>query len=158
MHKPSYLFFVVCLLFSVQVSADRSRFSGNPLPRFVSLRFNNINTRIGPSLEYPLKYTYNYKFQPVKIINEYFDWYEIEDINKDTSWIYKNNLSAGRYVITIKASLLYEDEKFSDIVANIAKGSLFKLHDCKDNLCKVETNFNNTNYKGYIFKSDLWGV
>lgn len=48
--------------------------SGLKLPRFVSLRSNQINARSGPGARYPIEWVYMQKGAPVEIIAEFEIW------------------------------------------------------------------------------------
>ena len=45
--------------------------SGHPLPRFVSLKSNEVNIRRGPGKEYPILWQFQRRGLPVEIIAEY---------------------------------------------------------------------------------------
>ena len=56
---------VICLLFVFQVSSvypqDKKKIgkvTGLEIPRFVSLKSNDVNIRVGPSINYPIKLKY----------------------------------------------------------------------------------------------------
>ena len=155
-----YLFIVLFLCInSVFVKAkEETRYSGNPIPRFASLKSGSINTRFGPAVTYPIQYIYKSQFQPVKVINEYYGWYQIQDINGDTSWVHKNYLSITKYAIPSENNthLYLKDSTNTSIIANIDKGVILKVENCDDDFCYIETL--NKDYKGYIQKSKPWGV
>ena len=48
--------------------------TGLPLPRFVSLRANEVNLRTGPGVQYPVDWVYLRQSLPVEIIAEYGTW------------------------------------------------------------------------------------
>ena len=47
------------------------RHSGLPVPRFVALKSDEINARVGPGKDYPIRVTYQRKDYPVKVIQEF---------------------------------------------------------------------------------------
>ena len=154
--------FVLCitfLLFTNFTSAfgAESRFSGEPIPRFAAIAKSPTNTRVGPDIKYPIKYIYQSKYQPVRIVNEYYGWYQIEDINGDISWIYKTALSKANYVMTLHDNTkLYQKKKLtSKVVAKVDRGTTFKVLKCSSGFCKVETSFNGTLFKGFLIQDNL---
>ena len=154
------LYIILFLLTNLtNVYANESRFSGNPIPRFVSITKAPSNTRVGPDINYPIKYIYQTKHQPVKVVNEYYGWYQIEDINGDLSWIHKNATGKSDYVMTTHDNTkLYQKKKLtSKIVAKVNRGTTFKVLKCSSGFCKVETTFNDTLFKGFLIEDGLWG-
>ncbi len=155
------LYIILFLLTNSQLTiAGESRFSGNPIPRFASITKSPVNTRIGPDISYNVKYIYQTKYQPVKVVNEYYGWCQIEDINGDLSWINKNALGKANYVMTLHDNTkLYQKKKLtSRIVAKVDKGTIFKVIKCSAGFCKVETTFNGTLFKGFLIQDNLWGI
>ena len=70
--------------------------TGLKIPRYVSLKSNDANIRVGPSKNYPIVIKYIKKNYPLKIIEEYQDWRKVEDFNKNTGWIHKSLISGTR--------------------------------------------------------------
>lgn len=54
------------LIQSTSVSADK-----NPVPRFVSLKSNEINERVGPGSNYPVEWQYVKAGLPVEVTAEF---------------------------------------------------------------------------------------
>ena len=72
--------------------------SGLKLPRFVSLRSNQINARSGPGARYPIEWVYMQKGAPVEIIAEFEIWRQIKDWQGSKTWVHKTMLSGHRSV------------------------------------------------------------
>src|SRR6266404_540277 len=53
--------------------------SGLPVPRYVSLRSNQINLRSRPGMNFPIQWVYQRKHMPVEIIAEFDTWRKIRD-------------------------------------------------------------------------------
>ena len=53
--------------------------TGFELPRYVSLKSNESNLRVGPSKNYPISIKYVISNFPIQIIDEYKDWRKIID-------------------------------------------------------------------------------
>src|SRR5260370_31287258 len=54
------------------VAAQRKG-SGLPIPRFASLRSDEVNVRTGPGARYPVDWVFKRKAMPVEIVAEYED-------------------------------------------------------------------------------------
>ena len=155
------LFILLFLLVNTKaLYAFEERFSGNPIPRFASISRSDVNARFGPSTTYPIKYVYKLKSQPVKIINEYYGWYQIKDVDDDISWIYKSYIGKDNFVITTSDNInLYEKAKQdSDIIAKLNKNIVLFLDYCEDSYCHVKLKYNGDDYEGYINKLHIWGI
>ena len=72
--------------------------SGLPLPRFVSLRAEEVNMRAGPGVRYPVDWVYKRKNMPVEVIAEFGTWRKVRDIQGTQGWIHQSMLSSNRWV------------------------------------------------------------
>src|SRR5476649_1199442 len=50
------------------------RGSGLPIPRFASLRSDEVNVRTGPGTRYPVDWVFKRKGMPIEIVAEYENW------------------------------------------------------------------------------------
>ncbi|NJR20392.1 MAG: hypothetical protein HC777_02240, partial [Hyphomonadaceae bacterium] len=73
--------------------------SGQPVPRFVSLKFSKIRGRAGPDLDYPIRWEYKRKGLPVQVIAETDEWRRIQDPNGTISWVHKRMIDGKRTAI-----------------------------------------------------------
>ena len=71
------------------------------LPRFVSLKSNDVNLRVGPSLNYPIELKYIQNNLPVEIIDEFDVWRKIKDHQHNKGWLHKSLIKGDRFVLTI---------------------------------------------------------
>ncbi|MBD5404969.1 hypothetical protein HDR59_00275 [bacterium] len=154
------IFLCLFMLFSFSAFAEEPRFSGKPLPRFVALKSDKVNTRVGPNVKYPIKYLYVRKFMPVIVVNEYYGWYQIKDIEGDLSWAHRDNFTVKDYAMVKSNNInLYKKARTSsEILARVDKGVIFLVDKCEKDFCKVKTNYNNKKFEGYILQSELYGI
>ncbi len=155
-----FKYFILFMFFSSSIFAQVQRFSGNKIPRVMTLKTDNVNARVGPNIKYPIKFIYKRKFLPLIVINEYFGWYQVKDMYGDLSWVSSNYLNYKPYAITNKNNIfLYEEPDLSsNIIAKVDKEIIFYVYECKDLFCEVKTNYNNNDFEGFIFKTDLFGI
>ena len=59
---------------------------------FLTLRFNNVNLRQGPSFEYPVKIFYKKKYLPVLVQDASDNFRKIKDHENNTGWIHRSQL------------------------------------------------------------------
>ena len=86
------LFFIIFIIFifNKSIYSDTiGQVTGYQLPRFVSLKTNESNLRVGPSLNYPIKIKYLYSNIPIEIIKEYKDWRKVNDFEGNEGWMHK---------------------------------------------------------------------
>ena len=113
---------VLFLLLSFNVFAGEQRFSGDVLPRFMALKANKINARVGPNVMYPVKYVYTKKFLPVVVINEYYGLF------KDNDNIILYNLVNSKKIDAYKSIKNYNIDatsKFAITEKSSGKGVIF---------------------------------
>ncbi len=126
------------------------------LPRFVSIKSNEVNARTGPNLKYPISWVYIKKGEPVEIIAEFEQWKKIRDYKRDEAWVHETMVSNKRFaIVTGNKNLdVYDapnDKKPVFVVEPNLRVSLLK---CKLQFCEIKID----DYSGWIEKSKLWGV
>lgn len=127
------------------------------LPRFVSIKSNEVNIRTGPNIRYPIKWVYIKSDEPVEIIAEFEHWRKIIDIDKEEGWVHKTMLSGKRTAIinsnkiqTVYSTANNETKK----IFNIEPKARVTLDSCNQDWCQIGIQ----NLKGWIKKDYLWGV
>ena len=151
------IIFISIIIFSQIGNAEIGKETGLEIPRYVSLKSNDANIRVGPSINYPIEIKYITKNYPLKVLEEYEVWRKIEDFKKNIGWIHKSLISGTRTGI-----ILSKDNKNIDllntldgsIIGEIGKGNIVYLEKCKIDWCLVSKG----NYKGWIDKKYIWGV
>lgn len=139
-----------------RVSADRTP-SGFMVPRFVSLKFNKVNARTGPSRDHPVAYQYQRRGLPVIIVAETEMWRKVRDISGDEAWVRKPALSGARTVMAIRTTSLRSKPR-SDAreVARTDAKAVLRLETCNtDGWCEVKAE---NGLKGWAREADLWGA
>src|SRR3984893_10616803 len=69
------------------------------LPRFVSLRSDQVNLRVGPGENYPIEWVLTRKEMPVEIIKEFENWRMIRDWQGTEGWVHERMLTGKRAVV-----------------------------------------------------------
>ena len=143
-----FIFIIFSILFLDTFSFAKDEY-------FLTLRYEKVNLRQGPSFEYPIKIFYKKKFLPVVIQDEYGNFRKIKDHENNSGWIHISQLSKKKSGINIKNnSILYKKHTiYSKPIVKIESGRLVLIDKCKINWCKVSSG----DYDGWIFKNSLWG-
>ena len=131
--------------------------TGLKLPRFVSTKSDDINLRIGPSKNYPIKLNYTKKNMPLEIIDEHDKWRQIKDFDNNVGWIHKNLLKGNRYaIISRKKSNDFNLYKYPNgkKIGLIKNNNIVEIKRCLKDWCLIKYN----SHKAWILKSEIWGV
>ena len=150
-NKHYLSFFILFILFEFFLSESQA----NENIKFLSLKNNEANLRLGPSFEYPIKLTYNKKYLPIIILDKSETWRKIKDFENNSGWIHASQLSKKKSAICKKNnSVLYKKPTiFSKPIAKLEIGRLVLIKKCKLKWCKITSG----NFNGWIYKSALWG-
>lgn len=137
------------------VEARVSDFSGQPVPRYASLKFDEVNGRAGPSTDYPVRWNYARAGLPVIVVRESKEWRMIRDPMGDEVWVNKSQLGERRMAITTDNGVVYrEPSGGSARVAKFSAGAVVSLGDCGNAWCRVTAD----GHKGWVQRSHLWGA
>ena len=96
---------------------------------FLTLRYDKVNLRQGPSREYPVKIFYKKKFLPVLIQDRSENFRKIKDHENNTGWIHISQLSKKKAAIVLAEDLIMFNSPtiYSKPVVILKKGKLSKI-------------------------------
>ena len=124
---------------------------------FVSLKFNEVNARVGPGRQYPITWIYKRKLLPLKLLDQHDNWRQIQDIKGEVSWIHISGISRNKSVIitdpngkTLHTKPLISSAKLA-ILKNNVQCTLKKQIS---SWCKLDCN----GLVGWTSSVHLWGV
>ena len=148
---------IIFFCFSFSLHGKTGSVTGLEIPRFVSLKSNDANIRVGPSVNYPIKLKYIYQNLPLEIIDEFDVWRKSRDHEGNIGWIHKSLIKGDRFVLinqnNKKDADLYNRPN-GRIIGIIKKNNILDLNLCISNWCKVTKN----NFSGWLLKKNIWGV
>tara|TARA_B100000401_G_C52718390_1_gene677337 strand:- start:133 stop:579 length:447 start_codon:yes stop_codon:yes gene_type:complete len=123
---------------------------------FLTLRYDKVNLRQGPSTEYPVKIFYTKKYLPVLVQDKSENFRKIKDHENNTGWIHISQLSKKKAAIVIDKNLIMFKNPtiYSKPIVILEKGRLSKIIKCREKWCKAETG----KFKGWLKKESLWGL
>jgi SH3-like domain-containing protein len=129
-----------------------------PVPRFVSLRTNQVNFRAGPGFQYPVSWVYQRDGLPVEIIGEFDVWRQVQAPDGGTGWVHQATIRARRsfYITVAQAVLRASADADARPVAYLAESVTGTLASCPSgsDFCKVATGTET----GYLAREDFWGL
>ncbi len=122
---------------------------------FLTLRFNSVNLRQGPSFDYPVKIFYKKKYLPVLVQDTSDNFRKIKDHENNTGWIHHSQLSKKKAALVLDEKIIIFKNKtiFSRPLAVLEKGRLCLISKCKNDWCKIKVE----KYSGWVKKQSLWG-
>lgn len=128
------------------------------LPRFVSLRSDDVNMRVGPGTKYPIEWVYKRRDLPVEIERQFEVWRWVRDADGIQGWVHEATLMGRRSFIVQKddATLRADASDSASAVAILKPGVIGRIRSCKpaSNWCDVQTG----SYRGYLRRDQFWGV
>ncbi len=149
---------LIAVLLPAMAMAQATGGTGLPVPRFVSLRSEEVNLRAGPGDRYPIEWVYGRRDLPVEIVAEFNHWRKIRDWQGTEGWVHQSLLSGRRMLmITGKARLLRaEPQDGSAGVATVEPGVMARLLKCPrgSTFCRIEAG----GYEGWVKRDEFWGV
>ena len=130
--------------------------SGLPVPRFVTLKSDEVNMRVGPGREYPLSWVYKQKNLPLKVIAEFDTWRKVIDHEGTIGWVHSQLVGLKRYaLIQSRLTKLHrKPDSTSPVLAVADKGVLLELQICEPQWCRVASD----SVRAYVRRDDIWGV
>ncbi len=148
------------------------RETGLALPRFVSLKFESTNLRVGPGTKYAVSWAYKRKGLPVEVIQEFDRWRRIRDAEGTTGWVLHSLLSSSRTAIVAPWRRGFEAQAGADLaalallngkqgassdavtVARFQPGLQVGVEGCSKGWCAVQVQ----SVRAWLEQDKLWGV
>jgi len=136
--------------------ADVPPAAGGTLPRYASLRSDEVNLRTGPGVRYPVEWVLQRRHMPVEILAEFENWRKVRDWQGTEGWVHQSMLSGRRFaIITGEIRALHRQaDPNSPAVARLEPGVVAQVMECKDQWCRLDVN----GFKGWATRSEFWGV
>lgn len=130
--------------------------TGLPLPRFVTLRADEVNLRIGPGIRYPIDWVYRRAGLPVEIIDEFDTWRRIRDWQGTEGWVHQSMVQGQRGILVTGKRRTLRRHPASDApgVALIDAGVVGVLESCGPEWCEVSLG----GYSGWLQRDAFYGL
>ncbi|MEO0542269.1 MAG: SH3 domain-containing protein [Pseudomonadota bacterium] len=156
-------------------SINVGKYSNLPLPRFVSLKAERVNMRVGPGKAYAVVWRFEKAGLPLEVIQEFDNWRRVRDVTGDTGWIHKSLLTGRRAGIATpwramannngsnasqgSVGLYDKPAREATRIALLKPGVIGRLPSCDGIWCEMEVEApNGRTIKGYVSQTDLWGA
>ncbi len=132
------------------------RDTGLSLPRYASIKSNEVFVRAGPGQRYPIKFIYQREGLPIQVTKEFDGWRKVIDARGNEGWVH-NTLISGRKTALVaidQAPLKRKPKENSLLSAKLSKDVIVELDECVEGYCEAETG----SFKGFIAQNALWGI
>jgi len=135
--------------------------TGLPLPRYVSLKSERVNMRVGPGREYQVEWMYLKRGLPMEVIQEYDNWRKVRDPEGNEGWVLHSLLSGERTVIVAPwekrsqhVEMLDTPQAGGRLVARIEPTVVASVSACAEGWCRIAVK----GASGFVRQNKLWGV
>jgi SH3-like domain-containing protein len=149
---------IAAIILLVYPLAEAAETSGLPLPRFVSLRSDEVNLRSGPGVRYPVDWIYSRRDLPVEVIAEFEAWRKIRDWQGTEGWVHQSMLSSRRMLVVTgsQRKLRAEPDEKAPALALVDPSVVGRLIGCPHAMtyCRVDIG----NVEGWLRREEFWGV
>ncbi len=140
--------------------------SGLPLPRFVSLKSNQVNVRVGPGRDYDIAWIFVKGGLPVEVFQESDNWRRIRDAAGNSGWVFHSLLSGRRTALVTPWTRdaeplpLYRERSVgAKLNARLETGLLVSIEECDGEWCRAFLrDADDQSYRGFVQQNKLWGV
>ncbi len=149
----------ILMLAAHPVAAD----SGLPVPRFVTLKGDEVNVRAGPGRRYPINWVFLRQAMPVEVVAEFDTWRKIRDFEGTEGWVHQSLLSGRRGALVLGGELRdlrRNPDLAAPVVARAEPGVIGQLLRCptdtapESGWCYLDIE----GYRGWMPRDDLWGL
>jgi SH3-like domain-containing protein len=131
--------------------------SGQPVPRWLSLKSDEVHARQGPGLDYRILWEYRAAGLPVQVIAETSEWRKICDPEGAVAWVHRSVVSSRRSLFnpeTREAPIRSGRSPDAPVRARLAPRSLISLEDCEEGWCEVRYR----RMRGWVPAEGLFGA
>ncbi|HSZ53192.1 MAG TPA: SH3 domain-containing protein [Caulobacteraceae bacterium] len=131
--------------------------SGYCVPRWVSLKHDEVYGRKGPGKDYPAVWVYRARGLPVQIVAETSEWRRVCDPYGGASWINRSMVAGRRTVLSLgpgPVDLQKTPKASAPRTGMMAGRALANLDRCEAGWCKVKV----AGLTGWAPAGSFWGV
>jgi len=131
--------------------------SRQPVPRWLSLKSDEVRARQGPGLDYRILWEYQVSGLPVQVIAETTEWRKICDPDGAVAWVHRSVVSSRRSVFNASNAEIpihAGRSATSSIRARLSPRSLVSIDKCEDGWCEVRVR----RMRGWIEQRAVFGT
>ena len=147
---------VLLCIFSAGTALAQGRGDPLPIPRYVSLKSDEVNVRTGPGVQYPIEWVFTRRHLPVEVIEQYEYWRKIRDVEGATGWVHNSTITGKRYALVTGdvRSLRRKPEPGAPEAARLEPGVIGQILECEGSFCRIDAG----GVKGWLGRNEFWGA
>lgn len=130
--------------------------SGQPVPRWLSLKSNEVRARLGPGLDYRILWEYRVSGLPVQVVAETTEWRKICDPEGGIAWVHRSVVSSRRSAFNasdVEIPIHAGPSATAALRARLTPHALVSLEDCEEGWCEVRER----RMRGFVRQADVFG-
>ena len=129
-----------------------------PIPRFVSLRADAVNLRVGPGDQYPISWVYHRVGLPVEVLREFDVWRLVVAADGTEGWMHEATLVGTRHFVIsghAPVTLFRSPSDEANAAAQLMPGVIGLIQRCDSGAdwCRVRVG----HIGGWLERSAFWG-
>ena len=139
------------------IAAGEAHAQERDVPYWATIRFDEVNMRVGPSREYKIDWVYRRKGLPVKVLRLREGWRLVQDHEGTQGWIAASQLSPKLGVLVTGdglVDLLAEPTAGSPVRWRAEPGVVGELLRCRQTYCEIAI----AGRSGWAPMDRLWGA
>lgn len=156
MNRPLFSFAAFQLFVVTFLHAPLSAQQQEP-PYWATLKVDEVNLRVGPSMDYRIDWVYKRKGLPVRVLRVMEGWYLIQEQDGTQGWVARRMVSSTRGAIVVGdelAALRERPDSSSTLRWKLEPGVMGSLGECREGWCELNVD----GRTGFILQQRLWGA
>ena len=124
--------------------------------RFVSLKADLANLRVGPGRRYPIDWVYKRQGLPLLVVAHFDQWRWVQDHEGTKGWMHRSLLSTDRTALIVNGVQTIREAPSPDApaVARAEAGVVADLKDCEGGWCRIAL----AGEEGWVPDTAIWGA
>ncbi|WP_298743124.1 SH3 domain-containing protein [uncultured Brevundimonas sp.] len=131
--------------------------SGQPVPRWLSLKSSEVHARFGPGLDHRILWAYRVSGLPVQVIAETTEWRKICDPEGAVAWVHRSVVSSRRSLFNATREEIPVRSGRSPgapVRARLSPRSLAAMDDCEGGWCRIRAG----RLRGWVRETAVFGT
>lgn len=128
---------------------------------FASLKKKQVNWRSGPGEKYPIRWIYQEQGYPVKVLDTYDIWKQVQEADGSIGWVHEKMVSDKRTILVQEEGpLTSKPSPDSSMIAMVEKGVVGRVVRCpaEYNYCLLSFKYQEKDVKGWFPRQAVWGL
>ena len=130
--------------------------SGQPVPRWLSLKSDEVRARFGPGLDYRILWEYQVSGLPVQVVAETTEWRKICDPEGGVAWVHRSVVSSRRSAFNASDAeipIRSGPSSTAALRARLSPHAVVAMENCEEGWCEVRVR----RMRGFVRQRDVFG-